>query len=231
MNKQTQRLLAAGCGLLLAFALLTAALLHVDVRPIGPNGSPVGLAAVNGAVHQLLGVHLRLYVLTDWLSLAALPIMLGFALLGLVQLIRRRSLLRVDGDILALGVFYLAVLGAYLFFEFHVVNYRPVLLSGVLEASYPSSTTMLMLCVMVTAMLQFHRRIQTPVRRRAVNLLCGLFAAAMILGRLVSGVHWLTDIVGGGLLSDGLILLYAAALSFWDGKRGTDAAHSPEVNP
>ncbi len=188
----------------------------MDVRPIGPGGSPVGFSALNEAARSFFGVHLRLYFLTDWLSLAALPIMLGFALLGLVQLIKRRSLLKVDRDILALGVFYLAVLGAYLFFESHVVNRRPILLSGVLEASYPSSTTMLMLCVMVSAIMQFRRRIARPALRRGATLFCRWFTAGMIVGRLASGVHWLSDIVGAGLLSGGLLFLYCAALSFFD---------------
>lgn len=207
MQRKRQGIWAA--ILLAAFALFTAAVCRVDVRPIGPHGSAVGFATLNGFVHGLTGVHMDLYALTDWLSLAPLGLVLGFALLGLAQWIKRRSLLRVDRSILALGGFYIVVMAAYLLFEVLAVNYRPVLIGGELEASYPSSTTMLVLCVMITAMMQLRSRIKSHIFRRSVLFAMLVFAAFMVAGRFVSGVHWLTDIVGGMLLSAGLVLLYA----------------------
>lgn len=52
-----------------AFAVWTAAVKCVDVQAIGPNGSSVGLAAINAAIHELTGVHMALYTVTDWLGL------------------------------------------------------------------------------------------------------------------------------------------------------------------
>ena len=199
---------AAAC-LLAAFAVWTAALRVIDVRPIGPGGSAVGFAALNQVVHDLTGVHLSLYVITDWLGLVPLCIAAGFALLGLSQWIRRGHLLKVDRSILALGGFYITVLAVYVFFEQAVVNYRPVLIDGALEASYPSSTTMLVICVMSTACLQFHQRIRSAILNRCVTTAAAVFMIFMVIGRLVSGVHWFTDIVGGILLSAGLVMLYA----------------------
>lgn len=210
MKRRNLHLLTAGLLLLGAFALWTVAVCLVDVRPIGPNGSSVGFAALNGAVHAVLGVCWPLYTITDWLGLVPMGFVFGFALLGLVQLIRRRSLGRVDRDILVLGGFYLVVLAAYLLFEKFAVNYRLVLIDGFLEASYPSSTTMLTLCVIPTAMLQLRRRIPRAGLRRVILWMLGIFTAFMVVGRLLSGVHWLTDIVGGALLSAGLVALYAA---------------------
>ena len=210
MKKRNLHLLTAGLLLLGAFALWTAAVCLIDVHPIGPNGSSVGFAALNGAVHVALGVHWPLYTLTDWLGLVPVGFVFGFAVLGLVQLIRRRSLVKVDQDILVLGGFYLVVLAAYLLFEKFAVNYRLVLIDGFLEASYPSSTTMLTLCVIPTAMLQLRRRIPRAGLRRVILWMLGIFTAFMVVGRLLSGVHWLTDIVGGALLSAGLVALYAA---------------------
>ena len=141
MKKSNNRtLLIIGIAAVAAFILWTAAVRLIDVRAIGPEGSRVGFAALNGAFHALTGEHMTLYNMTDWLGLVPACFILGFALLGLVQLIRRKSLRRVDGSILILGAFYIVVLAAYLFFEYYVVNYRPVLIEGVLEASYPSST-------------------------------------------------------------------------------------------
>lgn len=194
--------------LLTAFVLWTAAVCAVDVQPVGPMGSPVGLAGLNRWFHGLTGVHMRLYILTDWQSLLPVGLGLGFAGLGLCQWIRRRKLRLVDGDILALGGFYLAVLAVYLLFEELAVNHRPVLIDGVLEASYPSSTTVLVLCVGLTALWQLNRRIRRKTLRRWVCAWLLVYTIAMVLGRLVSGVHWLSDIVGGVLISGGLVSGY-----------------------
>lgn len=169
-------------ALFVLFIGYTAALMYLDVQPIGPNGLPVGFATFNSAVRQAVGVRFKLYNLTDWLSLAAIGMMVGFALLGLVQMIQRKSICRVDRNILVLGGFYLLVLAAYSFFEVFVVNYRPVLIDGVLEASYPSSTTMLILCVMPTAMMQFHSRIVNVTARKWVNAIIGIFTVQWLQG-------------------------------------------------
>ena len=207
--KQKQDFRIAAC-LLAAFALWTAAIRFVDVQAIGPLGSKVGFAAVNRFVHQLTGIHMTLYMITDWLGLVPLAVAMGFGTLGLIQWIRRRHLLKVDHDILLLGGFYLAVMAAYVLFERVVVNYRPVLIGGHLEASYPSSTTMLVLCVMPTAIMQVQTRIKNDVFRRCAVFAMNAFIVFMVMGRLISGVHWLTDIIGGALLSAGLVLMYRA---------------------
>ena len=195
-------------GLLAAFVLWTAVVSLVDVQAIGPQGSSVGLAALNGFFHNLTGVHLSLYLITDWLSLVPLGIVLGFGALGLVQWVKRKSIWKVDRSILVLGGFYLVVLTAFVFFEVYAVNYRPILIEGVLEVSYPSSTTMLVMTVMPTAALQLKSRIQNPALRKSVVAAIIVFTVFMVMGRLVSGVHWVSDIIGGGLLSAGLVMLY-----------------------
>jgi len=191
-----------------AFVLWTIVTMHVDVRAIGPNGSCVGLAALNGYFHNLTGVHLVLYAITDWLGLVPVAFCLAFAVFGLVQWIHRRHILRVDYSLLVLGGFYLLMLAAYLFFEHFVVNYRPVLINGILEASYPSSTTLLVLCVMVTALLQLRLRIQRRFWKCCTTVFIVSFLIFMVAARLLSGVHWLSDIVGGILLSGALVSLY-----------------------
>ena len=195
-------------GLLAAFILWTIAISLIDVQPIGPQGSIVGFATLNSFVHNLTGTHMTLYVITDWLGLVPVAFGFGFAALGLAQWIKRKSMLKVDGSILVLGGFYIVTLAAYLFFESYVVNYRPVLIEGYLEASYPSSTTLLVLCVMPTAMMQLRDRIKQPILRKCVSIAIAAFIAFMVIGRLISGVHWLTDIIGGILLSAGLVITY-----------------------
>lgn len=208
MNRETKKRLWLGGGLLAAFALWTAMVCRIDVQAIGPQGSMVGLATLNRFVHNLTGVHLSLYTITDWLSLVPLGFVMGFGLLGLTQWLRRGKLKLVDRDILILGGYYVIVMAAYILFEMVVVNYRPVLMEGYLEASYPSSTTMLVLCVMPTAGMQLNRRIRNPVLRKWAAFALNAFTLFMVAGRLMAGVHWFSDIVGGILLSGGLVTLY-----------------------
>ena len=203
-----KRKFCVSLGLLGAFVLWTTVISLIDVQPIGPQGSTVGFATLNGFVHNLTGVHMTLYTITDWLGLVPVVFGFGFAMLGLVQWIKRTSILKVDRSILILGGFYIVTLAAYLFFESYVVNYRPVLIEGYLEASYPSSTTLLVLCVMPTAMMQLRDRIKQPILRKCVSIAIAAFIAFMVIGRLISGVHWLTDILGGVLLSAVLVMLY-----------------------
>ena len=195
-------------GLLAAFALWTIAIQWIDVQSIGPRGSAVGFATLNGFVHNLTGTHMTLYVITDWLGLVPVAFGFGFAALGLAQWIKRKSILKVDRSILILGAFYIVTLTAYVFLESYVINYRPVLIAGFLEASYPSSTTLLVLCVMPTAIMQLRGRIKNHTLRNAVTSAITAFIVFMVAGRLVSGVHWLTDIIGGILLSAGLVMIY-----------------------
>ena len=211
--KKNQNLLT-GILLLMGFAAWTFLIQTVDVQPIGPNGSSVGFAALNGRFHQLTGVHWMLYTLTDWLGLVPIAVCLIFAGAGFIQLVRRKSLFKVDLDILLLGVYYVLVIFCYLMFEMVPINYRPVRIEGFLEASYPSSTTLLVLSVMPTLYFQAQRRLNPNALRQTILIFSVLFSAFMVIGRLVSGVHWLTDIVGAVLLSSGIFLIYKASVNF-----------------
>ena len=218
MEKNWKKVMAAGAVLLLAFVIWTVLVMKVDVQPAGVNGTDIGFAGINTRFHQLTGEHEGIYRITDWLGLVPIAICAFFGVLGLVQLIRRKSLLKVDADILLLGVFYIVVILAYLIFEKIVINYRPTLFDG-MESSYPSSTTLLVLSVMPTVVFQANRRMKDGALKKAVIILSVLFAAFMVIGRLVSGVHWLTDIIGSVLLSAGLYLVYRAAVMIADQKK------------
>jgi undecaprenyl-diphosphatase len=128
----------------------------------------------------------------------------------------------VDRDLILLGVYYVVVIGAFFLFEIFPVNYRPILIEGRLEASYPSSTTLLVLSVMPTLTFQIDRRCKSEELKWIVRILTALFSAFMVVGRLICGVHWFTDIVGGLVLSTGLFLLYKAMVQiFGEEKNGT----------
>ncbi|GKH35032.1 phosphatase PAP2 family protein [Muricomes sp. OA1] len=219
MQKKLKKYLIITGGLFLIFILFTVMVKTVDVQPVGPDRSKVGLASVNQCVFKFFGVNLLWYDITDWLGVFAIVFALGFAVLGLFQLIKRKSIQKVDCRILLLGVFYVMVIAVYLFFEVVVVNDRPIILSESLEASFPSSHVMFVNCIMATAMLQFHYYLR---ERKAwlwmSDIVSVLIITATVIGRLISGVHWFTDIVAGILLSSVLIALYCSALLYFESK-------------
>ena len=210
MKKFSRLKFAFGIGLILCFVVWTSLVLFVDKKPIGPLNSLVGFASLNGWFHSLMGVHMWLYNLTDLLGIIPFAVAFFFAVLGLIQLIKRKSLFKVDFDILMLGIYYLCVIFTYVLFEIIVINYRPVLIEGALEVSYPSSTTLLALSVMVPSIFQTRKRIKQKGLKIFIVSLISIFTVFMVVGRLISGVHWLSDIIGGTIISGGFIMIYSA---------------------
>ena len=208
-----KKLLILGVSLCFSFVLWTCLVRAVDVGSIGPHGSSVGFSGLNGFVHNAIGTNMTLYVITDWLGLVPIFTALGFAALGLWQWTFRKKLSLVDKSIIALGIFYIAVVAVYVFFELVPINYRPVLIDGNLEVSYPSSTTMLVMCVMPTALMQLRARIKNSTLRVCVSVIIIVFIVFTVIGRLLSGVHWLTDILGGVIFSAGAVTVYFAVLN------------------
>jgi len=195
----------------LAFIIFTVLVKLVDVQAIGPEGSSVGFATINKLVFDAIGIHPQFYSLTQFCGIIAIGIAFCFALLGIDQLIKRKSLHYVDSNIIAMGIYYVIVIFFYALFMFLVINYRPVIIDGeALESSYPSSHTMLGLTVTVAFMMynKFFKNVKKKIDRIVFTVFCWAFVALIVIGRLVSGVHWFTDIIGSVLLSMAIINCY-----------------------
>ena len=207
--------LTASIILLTLFLIFTVIVMTVDVKPIGPNGSEVGLASINEPFADAVGFNELWYNISEYVGLIPLAIAGCFAILGICQAIKRKSLLKIDGHLFILAAFYVMLLFVYIDFELITVNYRPIILDGELEASYPSSHTMLALGIMITAIFELHELIKNKKAILiAADILCGAIALVILLGRLLSGVHWLTDIFAGILVSAALICLYRYGILF-----------------
>ena len=216
MKKNGINTLITGVLMLILFAVWTVLIQTVDVQAVGQNGTDIGFAGLNVWFHKMTGVHMWVYTVTDWLGLVPIFICMIFGVVGLVQLIKRRSLLKVDNDIILLGIYYILVIFGYLIFEMIPINYRPILIEGRMEASYPSSTTLLVMSVMPTLDFQVQLRVRNTKVRYGLYAFTVLFTAFMVVGRTVAGVHWLTDIAGSVLLSSGLYLIYHGAVHLTD---------------
>lgn len=206
--KDIRREMFTGFSLLVIFIIYTISLKFIDVKALGVLGTSIGYSRLNIFIHNFFGVHMKIYNITDWAGIVPIIISIGFGFLGLFQLIHRKSILKVDKNILVLGIFYLIVFGTYVFFEKYIINYRPILIGGKLEPSYPSSTTLLSMCIMLSAKIELNCLIHNTRLNKIINFFCLIFTSFMVIGRLISGVHWFTDIVGGLIFSAGMIIIY-----------------------
>ena len=193
--------------LTLLFLVFTLLICTVDVHPIGPEGTKVGFAGLNEKAHTLFGENMTLYRITDLLGYVAITVAAFFGVVGLCQWIRRKNILKVDRNILALGVLFLIVIGLYFFFSKVAVNYRPVILPDETapEASFPSSHTMLALTVFGGTLIILREKVTERVLRVMLTVLALILIAVTVIGRLLSGAHWLTDILAGILLTVALL--------------------------
>ena len=216
-------------ALFAAFAVFTVLVLTVDVQRIGPMGSEVGFATLNGAVRDVFGTSDFWYKVSEALGLVAIAVVGGFCSLGACQLVRRKSLWKVDAEILLLGLFCVLLVAFYALFEVVVINCRPVFVDGELEASYPSSHTMLVCAVVGAASLALDRYIKSRTWEIVADVASSVVMLATVVGRLLSGVHWITDIIGALLLSAALVGLYATALTLTQNLR-REESQTPETN-
>ena len=219
MKKKEKFALSSGIIFLVLFILWTFLIVTIDVKPVGVNGTNIGFATINTWFHNLTGVNMTLYTTTDWLGLVPVFICMMFGVVGLIQLIKRRSLLKVDFDIIVLGIYYVVVISGYLLFEMIPINYRPILIKGFLECSYPSSTTLLVLSVMPTLIFQMKNRLKNDKIKIILKLVTVVFSLFMVIARLISGVHWVTDIIGSCFLSAGLFYIYKSIIQIKTNRR------------
>ena len=212
MKRKSKNTFISGLIFIMLFIIWTVAVVLVDVKSVGVNGTSVGFATLNTWFHNLTKVNMTLYNITDWAGLVPIFICMFFGVVGLIQLIKRKSLLKVDFDIIALGIYYIIVISGYIIFEMIPINYRPILINGFLECSYPSSTTLLVLSVMPTLNFQSEIKLKNSKMKLIIRGITIVFSLFMVIARLISGVHWLTDIIGSCFLSAGLFYSYKATV-------------------
>ena len=198
--------------LIILSIVFTLLVKYIDVKPIGPNESLVGFADINKLFYNLIGSNMVIYKITEILGIIPLLIALIYFIIGIKQLITRKSILKVDKEIYLLGFFYLLVLAVYIFFEKFVINYRPVLINNILEPSYPSSHTLMSICICISSII-LNKKIFRNKIAHIENIISIIVMSLIIVGRIISGVHWFTDILGGIIISSTLVVLFYTILN------------------
>lgn len=198
------------------FLLLIILLKTVDIKTITLIGSggtfdiKIGLSTLNIAVSDAIAYNSLWYKITGVSGILPLAVAGAFVVLGLVQLISRKSLKKVDGEIYLLGSFYVLTLAVYVFFEKVIINYRPIILNKTPEASFPSSHTMLAVFICLSASFTLEKYVKSHAILNITQIALGALTGIIVLGRILSGVHWATDIIGGLLISLALYFCYKA---------------------
>lgn len=192
------------------FAVFYTVLVKVcDVKPIGVNNSLVGLASINSFVNRIFPVNMLWYKITNGFGLVAIAICALFGFVGFMQLVKRKSFLKVDKEILYLGGLYLITIMLYVIFKFVAINFRPIIMpnENVLEASFPSSHTMLALVVFGSIIILLDYLTKDEKIQQLIFVTCVFVILLAVIGRLVCGCHWFSDILGG--------IIYASTLLSW----------------
>ena len=210
MNKKKRNFIIS-IILILVAVIFTILVKKVDVKQVGANETSIGFATVNLFIFKSIGVNMIWYHITDWLGLAPIFMAMVYALIGFVQIIKRKSLFKVDKEIIILGLFYIIVISLYILFEKVIVNYRPILMDGFLEASYPSSHTLMTICLCGSSII-INKKLFNNKIIKFMNILSLIIIFIIVIGRLLSGVHWFTDIIGGIFISIALLRTFYSAI-------------------
>lgn len=213
MKKKTSYILGTAFALLaVIFTVMTKV---YDVAEFTVEGdyetvTEIGFSKINIFFHNLTGVHMNWYDITDKMGIIAIGFGLIFGVIGLYQLIKRRSLWKLDRYIYCLGGTY-ALLGMlYFAFEKFALNFRPILMDGETspEASFPSSHTLLICVILITAVIQINRLLNNRILRIVLSIFGIAFTAVAVYGRLYSGVHWFTDIIASLIITASIVFFY-----------------------
>ena len=200
--------------LILLAIIFTILVKNVDVNTLGANGSNIGFSTLNRSVFDNIGVNMTWYNITNCLGIISIIIALAYVLIGLIQLVKRKNVFKVDKEIIALGIFYVILAAIYIAFEIFIVNYRPILMDGELEASYPSSHTMLTIFICGSAILINSKLFNDNKIAKITNVVALILMIVTVIGRLLSGVHWFTDILGGIIIASALLMSYYTVLDY-----------------
>lgn len=200
---------------MIACVLFTIFAMTFDKKPIAPDGSPVGFGSINDFFFSIFGAHKVADVISDIFSVLSIAVALFFTILGLIQLIKRKNIFKVDMTVICMGIVYAITIALYILFILCPVNMAPYLEDGEATASFPSSHTMTIVAIFLTAAAWVGRKVKNARSAEIITYVLYGSSAVLVIFRLFSGAHWFTDIVGGVIYAFMLSSLYSTLLSLF----------------
>ena len=205
MKKILNKYLIVGIVFIFLFLLLMI-LLNFNKANLGETNTPVGLSSINKLfVTNYVDIYNSMSQVGLYLSFI---IIAGFAITGFYQLIKRKSLFKVDLDIILFGVGVIVLIITWLLFDKVIAyNYRPIYVNKNLEGSFPSTHVLFTTFVLVSAFGISLNREKNNFYNLAILVIAILVITLTSLCRVLSGMHWATDVLGGLLLGLGYFFI------------------------
>lgn len=171
---------------------------------------------MNEFVFNLLGVNgvnKTVDKVTDILIAVVLAVIVAFGVTGVVQWIKRKSFKKIDAELrwMILPIVLVALVW-FIFEKLVILNYRPYLVDGVAEPSFPSTHTMIAAGAMIVTMIVLPKYIKKRWLRIVLDILAGILIFAIGFGRIYAGMHWTTDVLGGLIFGADIALVYGIIL-------------------
>lgn len=186
--------------------LFTVAVDKIDLALVW--GKEIGFSKMNLAVHEMLGTSETFDLISDLVMVFSALVLGGMVFIGTYQIITGKGLKKVDRELILSGVVLVLTALVYVFFENVIINFRPVLEDGLLEASYPSTHVLLSVVVNILAIDYIRTKIENKKLRIVAISSIATFCVIGIVTRILCGMHWITDIVGALLISGALVMIY-----------------------
>lgn len=206
-------------GLFLVFAIFTILVKFVDTSVVATTGTQIGLSSINKPLFDFFGANETWGTISTLLFVIAGVVVLTLATIAVVEMIKSKSLFKINHKLLLVALLYVLTAIFYVIFEFVIINYRPLLDEGLIKASYPSSHTLLICVVCLSACLIVPDYIKSnPLKITITTILCLISVLAPIT-RLLAGMHWFTDVVASIILSLALVMLYYSTSSYISSKK------------
>ena len=146
--------------------------------------------------------------ITDIILITSLAVLGVFAVLGLYQLITRKSLKKVDRNLLAFIPPLLIMVVIYIVFEkFIVINVRP---DGSGEPSFPSTHTMVVATIFFLTMNNLKKYIHNKPLCIILDIVMLALISLTATGRVLANKHWPMDVIFGiifAMVLDGIYCL------------------------
>lgn len=195
-------------ALFVVFAVFTIIAKFVDTGLVLTTNTKIGLSSINKPIFDSIKISDAWGTVSTVLFLVAALVALALIVIGVREFIKTKQLSKVNHKILFLIGLYMLTVFFYFLFEILIVNYRPLLDEGLAKASYPSSHTLLVCVVCLSACFVVPDYIKNkPLKITIISLLI-LISLLTPVTRMLAGMHWFSDIIGSLLLSAALVMCY-----------------------